>query len=422
MRILCVSNQYPPYEMGGYEQLCREVTDDLRSRGHAVHVLTSRYGVKSDDEIRSGDVTRSLHLTTDLNYYKPLDFFVSFSSRERRNLAELRHSIADFRPDVIMFWGMFALSHNLPYWAEQWMPGRVTYYMASYWPKDEDPHASYWKSPANHRVMEWIKRPLRAAALVKLRRARYPPRLQFEHVVCCSEYVRDALEHAGKLPAHARVLYCGVDPTPYQAVKRTTDVASNHVVRLLYFGRLVPEKGVHTAIEAVGVLKGRGLANRLELTILGDGHPDYKALLHRRVTELGIEEHVHFSGKVARDDIPEQLSGFDVYLFTSTWPEPFARTIIEAMMAGLVVIGSDVGGSRELFQHYDREMLFRPEDAQGLAERITRVMSDPELVRRLSESGRRLACERFSILQLTTGIEAFLADVCGRASTSSASR
>ena len=105
------------------------------------------------------------------------------------------------------------------------------------------------------------------------------------------------------------------------------------------------------------------------------------------------------------------LKDFDVFLFTSTWPEPFGRTIVEAMMAGLVVIGSNVGGSREIFRHYDKKMLFEPEDAQGLSDRIARLLSDPELSRRLVNVGRKLASERFTIQQMTNGIEAFLKQV-----------
>jgi glycosyltransferase involved in cell wall biosynthesis len=174
---------------------------------------------------------------------------------------------------------------------------------------------------------------------------------------------------------------------------------------------LVPDKGVHTAIEALGWLKKNDSAHRVELTVLGDGHPDYKKLLEQQARDLDIADRVHFSGKVAREDIPERLTHHDVFLFTSVWPEPFGRTIVEAMMAGLVVIGSDVGGSREIFQHYDQGMLFQPEDAQALADRITRLLSDPDLCRRLIDSGRRLAFDRFTIRQMTDGIETFLEQV-----------
>ena len=412
MRILFVSSQYPPHELGGYEQLCHEVTRELLARGHAVSVLTSRYGVRSAQEARSGNVTRTLHLMTDIHYYKPLDFFFKLPRQEKENLAELKIAMEVFKPDVVMFWGMFAMSHNLPYWAEQWMPGRVTYYMASYWPTDEDLHLAYWKSPANRRITEAFKRVLRSFALARLKRQGYPPRLKFDHVICCSEYVRDTLVNAGKFPPRASVVYAGADPAPFQNLaQKKKSTKTGHVTRLLYFGRLVPDKGVHTAIEALGLLAQKGFTDRVELTVLGDGHPEYKKYLQQRVTDLGIENIVHFSGKVAREEIPAMLKDFDVFLFTSTWPEPFGRTIVEAMMAGLVVIGSNVGGSREIFRHYDKKMLFEPEDAQGLAERIERVLSDPELSRRLVSVGRKLASERFTIQQMTNGIELFLKQI-----------
>ncbi|MBK9925981.1 MAG: glycosyltransferase family 4 protein [Anaerolineales bacterium] len=418
MRILFVSSQYPPYELGGYEQLCHEVTTDLLTRGHDVRVLTSRYGIHSEDEIHVGNVTRSLHLMADIHYYKPLDFFLKLPSQEKKNLAELKQVIDQFKPDIVMFWGMFGMSHTLPYWAEKWMPGRTTYYMASYWPIDEDLHMAYWMSSANRWVTEQLKQVLRTFALARLKRTGYPPKLQFENVICCSSYVRDRLVDDGIFPSSAYVVYAGADPAPFQNQRSKKEFASESTIRLLYFGRLVPDKGVHTAIEAIGLLKKNGLADQVELTILGDGHPDYKNLLHRRVEELGIADHVHFSGKVAREDIPEKLSHFDVFLFTSIWPEPFGRTIVEAMMAGLVVIGSDVGGSREIFQHYDKEMLFQPEDAQGLADRIIRIISDSGLGQRLIDSGRRLAFERFTIHQMTNGIEKFLIDVSKHADVS----
>lgn len=412
MRILFVSSQYPPHELGGYEQLCHEVTRELLARGHAVSVLTSRYGVRSAQEARSGNVTRTLHLMTDIHYYKPLDFFFKLPRQEKENLAELKNAMDVFKPDVVMFWGMFAMSHNLPYWAEQWMPGRVTYYMASYWPTDEDLHLAYWKSPANRRITEAFKRVLRSFALARLKRQGYPPRLKFDHVICCSEYVRDTLVNAGKFPPRASVVYAGADPAPFQRLEqKKKSTKTGRATRLLYFGRLVPDKGVHTAIEALGLLVHKGFADQVELTVLGDGHPEYKKYLQQRVTELGIENIVHFSGKVAREDIPAMLKDFDVFLFTSTWPEPFGRTIVEAMMAGLVVIGSNVGGSREIFRHYDKKMLFEPEDAQGLSDRIARLLSDPELSRRLINVGRKLASERFTIQQMTNGIEAFLKQV-----------
>jgi len=82
---------------------------------------------------------------------------------------------------------------------------------------------------------------------------------------------------------------------------------------------------------------------------------------------LTLESKVQFVNWVARSKIAKILSNHDVFLFTTISAEPFGRTIVEAMAAGLVVIGADVGGSREIFQFYPEEMIFPVNDAEALA-------------------------------------------------------
>ena len=183
-------------------------------------------------------------------------------------------------------------------------------------------------------------------------------------------------------------------------------------LRLLYFGRLIHDKGVHTAVEAMGSLRQSGVLDRVELTILGRGHPEYETYLRRLVADLGITSRVHFIDKVSREEIPKWLGQFDVFLFTSIWPEPFGRTIVEAMAAGLVVVGSNVGGSREIFQEgYDSELLFAPGDHHALAHRITKLIGDPDRRQRLAELGRQLVLQRFTLTHMVNRIESYLLEL-----------
>lgn len=409
MRILFLSNLYPPYELGGYGQWCQEVTERLRERGHDVRVLTSRYGVGSAIPDDSEGVTRSLYLEADINYYRPLDFFLKRPTQEYINTYQLRKAIDQFQPDLIMVWGMWNLSLNLPYWAEQWMPGRVVYFISSYWPMDVNPHSQYWQLPARRLVTELIKRPLRALARSQLRK--YPPQLRFEHAVCCSQYVRDTLVQAGKLPPSAGVLYGGSNPEPFLRNIVVSDKAQEGPLRLLYFGRLIHDKGVHTAIEAIGLLKQRGLADHVELTILGSGSPEYENDLQSLVVESDIGDRVHFADRVPRDEIPHWLGRFDVYLFTSIWPEPMARSVMEAMAAGLLVIGSEVGGQVEMLANEQNALTFKAEDAASLANHIVHVLDDPSLRLRLARSGQQMVLERFTLQRMVDDIEAYLSQV-----------
>ncbi len=407
MRLLFISNLYPPYDLGGFEQWCYEVTEQLRRRGHSVHVLASRFGIPSGVSYEDG-VSRSLFLQADLHYYRPVDFFLKRSQQERANSDALRRAVEDFAPGLIVVWGMWNLSRNIPHWAEQWMPGRVAYYVASYWPADTDIHEEYWRLPARHMVAELAKRPVRNVALGQMKHEGYPPKLQFEHVMCCSSYVRDTLRQAGKLSESAGVIYGGIDPEPFLHGFSERITVPEKPLRLLYFGGLFSHKGVHTAIEAMALLKKRGMIGRVDLTVLGGGHPDYETYLRQKVEEADLSPQVHLAGRVPRKDIPIWLRQFDVFLFTSLWPEPFGRTIIEAMAAGLTVIGSDVGGSREIFEMYDRELLFSPEDSRALADRIIRLTDDPQVRQSLAQTGHQIVVERFTLRRMVDEIETWL--------------
>jgi glycogen(starch) synthase len=413
MRLLFLSNLYPPYEIGGYEQWCQEVAVRLRQRGHSVTVLTSRHGLNGTPPIEE-DIIRTLYLQADVNHYKPLDFFLQRSRQEQWNQHELRRVLDQTRPDLAVIWGMWDLSRNLPYWIEQWMPGRVAYYISSYWPADTDIHVEYWQTPANRRISELSKQPVRSAALAQLRREGYPPRLRFDRAVCCSRYVRDTLVQAGKLPAQTGVLLGGIDPEPILHHTANKASAPDGTLRLLFFGSLLQQKGVHTAIEAMGLLKQKGCADRVTLTILGGGHPDYEAYLHQLVDELRVADRIVFAGRVSRDEVPAWLCRFDVFLFTSIWPEPMARAVMEAMAAGLLVIGSEVGGQVEMLDNDRNALTFRAADAAGLAHQIERVLDDPALLKRLSEAGQQLVLERFTLDRMVTDVEAFLAESAGQ--------
>ena len=412
MRILFLSNFYPPLEIGGYEQWCEEVANGLLARGHELLVLTSQYGVTPDYVEPLAHVRRTLFLQTDNDYYRPVDFFRHRAAQEQFNLQELAGQAAAFQPDVIMVWGMWNFSQWLPHWAEQHYPGRVAYFISNYWPADLDLHRQYWQLPANRAVTELLKRPVRSLALARLEREGYPPELRFTHAVCCSEYVRDTLVAAGKLPASAGVLLGGTDPTPFLAHNALArQRAADEPLKLLYFGRLIHDKGVHTAIEALLRLHLQDPTAAVELTILGSGHPDYEHQLRQMVAAFGLQTWVRFVQQVPRTEIPAWLGRFDVFLFTSIWPEPMARSVMEAMAAGLLVIGTPVGGQAEMLAAGDNALTFPAEDAGQLAEQIDSLLRDPERRQTLAQAGQEMVLAQFTITRMVEEIEALLMSV-----------
>jgi glycosyltransferase involved in cell wall biosynthesis len=78
------------------------------------------------------------------------------------------------------------------------------------------------------------------------------------------------------------------------------------------------------------------------------------------------------------------------------------------MASGLVVVGTLTGGTRELLKDGQTGCTFTPEDAEGLADQVVRLYTDPELCCRLSQAGRRTVLENFTLEKMVAEIEAYL--------------
>ena len=411
MRILFLTNFYPPHELGGYAQWCQEVAVKLQDKGHDVLVLTSRHMRDSSNTIIEKGIVRKLYLQAEIDYYQPVDFFLKRSRQEKSNIDELAKCIENFKPDTIMVWGMWNLSSLVPHHAEKLLPGKVAYYIASYWPIDTNLHTAYWQAPANRKITEFIKIPFRHAALAQILKEALSSELEHRYVYCCSEFVRDTLVAAGSIPSSAEVLLGGIDPTPFLIKQQENHKEISMTLKLVYFGRLIYDKGVHTAIEALGNLRRKGINHRIELTIIGGGHPEYMEYLKDLGRKLRVSDRIKYTDQVPRDQVPRLLKRFDAYLFTSIWPEPMARSVMEAMAAGLLVIGTEVGGQVEMLRNEQNALTFQAEDPLGLANQIERAMNDSALRKQLALSGKEMVIEHFTIDRMVDEIEKKLLEI-----------
>jgi len=411
MRILFLSNFFPPARPGGYTQWCHEVAERLAERGHTVAVLTSRHE-RAKAPASEPNIHRLLHLEGDLDYYKPFHFFTRWKKQHRENLMFLEDTVRNFSPDLIFVWGMWSLSKALPALAEQLLPGRVVYYLSDYWPSASDMHTTYWQSSTRHSLMQVPKRVLGKFAM-SIRDEEAQPELRLEHVICVSARVRDLLVEAGRPIQHARIIHGGTDTERFQTVRKR-DYQSGPL-KLLYAGQLVYHKGVHTAIEAMGRLVNQLMINQITLTLVGSGHPDYEALLHNLVAKERLDDYVTFHTKVSKDEMPAIFQQCDVLIFPSIYEEPLARVTQEAMAAGLVVVGTTTGGTEEILRDGETGLTFAPEDAHGLADQVCRLITDPDLCGRLAQAGRQTVLENFTLDKMVKEIETYLLEtVSGR--------
>lgn len=412
MKILFVSNFYPPYHLGGYEMLCHEVATHLTARGHKIAVLTSTYGVTKKQ--KEAGVHRRLKLESDVNYYRPQQVLRYWAGRHT-NLRAVKKLMTETGPDVVVVWGMWNLSRLVAAWVEEIAGSKVVYYLANQWPADPSAHEAYWEGTADSLVGRVFKRMFRVPVRLALHREWRPYNLRLEHVIVCSKSVRDELLQASVPVDHAKVIYHGIDPLPYQKATEQKGLNPRHgVLRVVYVGGLIPHKGVHTAVEAIGRLAESRASAPVNLSVLGGGHPQYEARLHQLVQRWQLDDLVSFHCPIPRSQLPAFLAQFDVLVMPSVWEEPQARISQEAMAAGLVLVATPTGGTKEILVDGENGLAFEPEDAQGLAMRLRRLAQDADLRRRLSRAGRQTVAERFTISRMIDELEDYLAEIAAQ--------
>lgn len=410
MRILFLSNFFPPARSGGYTQWCYEVAERLADQGHTIGILTSDYE-RAKVPANEQNIYRLLHLEGDLAYYQPLHFFTKWKKQYRENLVFLEQTIQQFAPDLIFVWGMWALSKTLPALAEQLLPRRVVYYVSDYWLSAVDMHTTYWQSSTRRLTMQVPKRVLGKVAMSMLDHESKPD-LELERVICVSARVRDLLVEAGLPVQNASIIHGGTDIKRFPDVRKR-DYQSGQL-KLLYAGQLVHHKGVHTAIEAMAKLVNERKINQLSLTLVGSGHPDYEAFLHELVERERLDDYVTFHAPVSKDDMPDIFQQYDVLIFPSIYEEPLARVTQEAMASGLVVVGTTTGGTEEILRDGENGLTFAAEDADGLADQVCRLIADPDLCCRLAQAGRETVLENFTLDKMVKEIEAYLLESLSR--------
>ena len=411
MRVLFLTNFYMD-GTGGEEQSCQQVVEGLKQRGHETLVLTSMHS-SNNLPVEADGIYRSLYLEMDLVPLRhSITFFTKREAREKHNLQVFERVLQQFDPDIIFIWGMWNLPNSLPAFAEARHPYKVVYRFATYWPTLPSQHEFYWRTPGRSWYSWLLKQVLGHIALAMLAKEAQKVPLTFRHAICVSAATRNVLVEAGVPVSHARVIHTGLDVKRYLKDNERRPLHSeDQNLNLLYAGRIYPEKGIDTLIEAMIKLVYEQGRREIKLNLAGSGSVEYENHLRQLVNQAELTDNVLFLGWVSPDEMPALLRKFDVIVVPSIWPEPFARVLLEGMISGLVVVATPTGGTREILMDGQNGLLFTPENAEDLAQKIVCLADDPDLRRKLSLAGRQTVTERFTVKTMLDEVESYLQEI-----------
>jgi glycogen synthase len=373
MRILIITNLYPPQVLGGYERSIADFARLLQHRGHTVLVLTSdtpEFSAPHPSQYAEPAIERCFSLLGEWTSQGPkwrdgtlLDAIVG------QNQTILTQHLQAFCPDVCLAGNLDFLQYDAEILEQLLAAVPVAHYLMN-----DKPNYN----------------------------AEQTPQQSTFRLITCSDWVKENLQTAGYPTGTTQTIYPGADVEAFYQVK----LPERDRLRIAYASMVAPYKGADVLIEALAILQGMGI--EFMATIAGGSlQPDFVEALKQFVESEGMQ--VQFVGALSRQQLIELYQTHNVLVFPSRFEEPFGISQIEAMAAGLTLITSGTGGAKEVVaKHGEDGLLFESENPFDLAEVLSSLVDDPEEWGAIAQSGQQRALSQFSQAKATEQLEAVL--------------
>jgi glycogen synthase len=376
MKVLVLTNLYPPHALGGYEMSCRDTVDRWREHGHDVTVLTT---TTTFHDPAADPPQRRVHRV--LEWYWHDNHLRRPTPRERlrierTNQARLRALLDADPPDVVSAWAMGGMSVGLlTSCVERDLP--VVAVLEDDWLVYAS-HVDAWTAA-------WGRRPQWLGAIAS-RLTGLPtgvPVMPPSAVAAyASEYLRRRADAEATIRfAQSHIVPLGTDPADFPTSPAGSRPHSDWGGKLLMVGRVEPRKGFDIAVQALAALPDA------TLRIVGAGDDRYRDELVAMAQQLGVANRLTCDDLVPRSELAAVYASSDALLFLSRWDEPFGLVPLEAMTQAVPVIATRRGGAAEFLADGLNCLEVPIDDPSAVAAAVRSLAADDRLRRRLIEGG-----------------------------------
>jgi len=402
MRILVLSDHYPPYYKGGHEIRFKTTADGLSRKGHEVFILASKYGVsgkKENDRIlRLLNYLEIGHVGGVRKRYKE----IKIALLGRQNYFITKKAVQYVKPDIV-YAGEISHVSMYPIRAVETYGIPIVHHVGNYYFPQLIEDCILQKNP--------IKRFYRKA----ISGFKGIDKYDFRHIITVSEAVKKKYDAIGFTERNIRAIHARGVPPELIAKKSELSIApETGPIKLLYVGRIEKVKGIHVAIEAVKHLVDDLGVEDIILDIIGEGDSDYIEYLYALIKKLEMQSHVGFRKAISHEAILQEYQKYHILLFPSVWEEPFSGVLIEAMSQGLPIVATNTGGTPELIRDEWNGLLVNPDDPIDMAKAVKRLIENPSLAKRIALNGIDLISEKYNVEKITDKIESYLMDVVSK--------
>jgi glycosyltransferase involved in cell wall biosynthesis len=379
MKILVISNLYPPQVLGGYERSIADFARILHHRGHQVLVLTSdtpQFAAEHPSRYGEPDIDRCL-LLAGRWYPGGTEWFSEseIEQIEQQNMQIVTQQLQIFQPDICLIGGLDFL-----------LPSLLRQILTSV--------------PIAHYVMN--AKPGYSPELA--------PQSPLHRYFTCSNWVTATLQATGYPADDAQTIYPGAAIEDfYQETLPPRDRLC-----IAYASLVMRYKGIDVLIEALSLLHTLGI--EFSATIAGSTlTPEYTAMVQAFVESEGMSDRIQFVGALSRQQLSHLYKTHNVLVFPSRYPEPFGISQIEAMAAGLVLVTSGTGGAGEIVEQGKDGLMFESENPLDLADQLSSLLADQAAWAAIAQQGQQKAITQFSQTRAADQLEAALQELVAKA-------
>ena len=354
MKILMLTWEYPPRIVGGIARVVHDLSKRLIKDGHEVTVITYKEGNVPYFEDDKGVKVHRVD-----NYMINPNNFIDW-------VMQLNFAMLGKANEIISNEGNFDVIH-----AHDWLVAYAAKTLKNSYniPIVSTIHAT--EAGRNSGIHDETQRYINDTEWL----------LTYEstEVIVNSNYMKSEIQRLFGLPFEKiNVVANGVNLTNYSGLERDYEFrrkfAMDNEKIILFMGRLVYEKGVQHLIAAMPkILEGYHDA---KLVIAGKGGMIDQ--LKAQVNALGISEKVYFAGYMNGKDVGKMYKAADVSVFPSTY-EPFGIVALEAMLAEIPIVVSDIGGLNEIVEHRETGMKSYAGNPNSIADSILTLLYDKQL-------------------------------------------
>ncbi|HZQ33822.1 MAG TPA: glycosyltransferase family 4 protein [Mycobacterium sp.] len=357
MRVLMLSWEYPPVVIGGLGRHVHHLAKALAAAGHEVMVLSRRPFYTDPATHPTTDETvdgvRVVAAAQDPHEFTFSDDMMAWTLAMGHSMVRAGLS-AGFAPDVVH--------------AHDWLVAHPAVALAQFF---DVPLVSTLHATEAGRHSGWVNgRVSRQVHALESWLAR-----DSDTLIACSMSMRDEITTLyGPFATDIHVIRNGIEAGRWPFAAR---VQRRGPAKLLYFGRLEYEKGIHDLIAAMPRI--RRTHPGTTLTVAGEG-----TQLHWLVEEARrdrVLKATRFVGHLDHDELVKALHDADAVVLPSHY-EPFGIVALEAAAAGAPLVTSNVGGLGEAVIDGETGMSFAPRDIAGLATAVRAVLNDPDSAQR----------------------------------------